>query len=156
MIQMRKPQKQLQQPAELEDILQRGEVLRLALCREDQPYLVPLNYVYHAGRIYMHTGHEGYKHWFLAANPRACFEVTVDAAAVPAPLPCKWDYRYRSVIGFGRVSVVQEEAERQEGLAALVGRFAGPGAPEMTAEALARACVLRLDIESMTGKANCI
>ncbi|MEW5911726.1 MAG: pyridoxamine 5'-phosphate oxidase family protein [Thermodesulfobacteriota bacterium] len=153
---MRKPQKQLRQPAELEDILRRGEVLRLAMSRYDQPYLVPLNYVFHQGRIYMHTGHQGYKHWYLEANPRVCFEVTVDAAPVPAPLPCKWDYRYRSIIGFGRVSVVHDEAERLEGLGALTRRFMGPEAPEMAEEALGRACVLRLDIESMTGKVNCV
>lgn len=156
MVKMRKPQKQLRQPSELEDILQRGEVLRLAMSRDGQPYLVPLNYVYDQGRIYVHTGREGYKHWFLEENDRVCFEVTVDAAAVPAQEPCQWDYRYRSVIGFGWAKVVHDDRERLEGLRALARRFAGPAEPEFAEEALARVCVLRIEVDSMTGRANCL
>ena len=151
---MRKPKLQIDDPAQIEEILRRGQVLRLAMCRDGQPYLVPLHYAYGDGRIYLHTGHEGLKMEFLAANPRVCFEVSVDVELVPGPAACKWNCRYRSVLGFGRAFRVEDQAERMRGLLAISRRYAGPGPQELPAEACARACVLRIDIDELTGKRN--
>ena len=151
---MRKPKMQITERSALEDILRRGKVLRLAMCREGRPYLVPLNYGYAGGRIYLHTGHQGLKMDFLRANPRVCFEVSVDVELIPAELACKWSCHYRSIVGHGLASVVQDPDERRLGLLAVTAQYAGDGPHQLAPEAMARACVLRIDIEEMTGKQN--
>ena len=151
---LRKSHKQVFESAAAQDILDRGQVLRLAMCSGDQPYLVPLNYVHDQGRIYLHTGRQGLKMEFLRANPKVCFEVTVDVELLPSALPCKWNCAFRSVLGFGRVVEVEDPSERRRGLEMIVTRYAGPGPHRPAAEAAERVCVLRLDIESLTCKHN--
>lgn len=151
---MRKPDKEITERAAQEDILGRAEVLRLAMCVDGQPYVVPLNFAYEDGRIWLHTGREGLKMDYLRANPRVCFEVSVDVATVSADLPCRFSVRYQSVIGFGRAVEIMDEAERRQGLNILVRRYAGEGAGPLNEEAVTRTCILRIDIDSMTGKKN--
>jgi nitroimidazol reductase NimA-like FMN-containing flavoprotein (pyridoxamine 5'-phosphate oxidase superfamily) len=151
---MRKPDKEITERAAQEEILRRAEVLRLAMCLGGQPYVVPLNFAYVDGRIWLHTGREGLKMDYLRANPRVCFEASVDVATLAGELPCRWSARYQSVIGFGRAVEVEDEAERRRGLDTLVRRYAGENAGPLSEDAVARICVLRVDIESMTGKKN--
>lgn len=151
---MRKPDKEISDRAEQEAILARAEVLHLAMCLDGQPYVVPLSFAYEHGRIWLHTGRQGLKMDYLRANPQVCFEAVVDVATVAGDLPCRYSVRYRSVIGFGRAVEVEGEAERRRGLDILVRRYAGANAGALNEEAVARTCVLRVDIESMTGKRN--
>jgi len=151
---MRKKDRQISDPAQLEDILRRGQVLRLAMCRDNQPYLLPLNYGYHQGSIYLHTGRQGLKLDFLRANPRVCFEVSVDVEMVPGPEACAWNCHYLCVLGFGRAVEVTDEAERRLGLMAVTAQYAGPGPHALKEESLARAWVLRIDIDQLSGKRN--
>jgi nitroimidazol reductase NimA-like FMN-containing flavoprotein (pyridoxamine 5'-phosphate oxidase superfamily) len=151
---MRKPNRQIQDPALLEDILRRGRVLRLAMCRDDQPYVLPLNYGFQQGRIYLHTGRQGLKLEYLRANPRVCFEVSVDVELAPGPLACAWNCHYLCVLGFGRAVEVTDEEERRQGLLAVTAQYAGPGDHQLRPESLARALVLRIDIEELSGKRN--
>ncbi|MBI5523114.1 MAG: pyridoxamine 5'-phosphate oxidase family protein [Desulfarculus sp.] len=151
---MRRANRQITDPAQLEDILRRGRVLRLAMCHGDQPYLLPLNYGYAQGRVYLHTGRQGLKLEYLRANPRVCFEVSVDVELVPAQEACAWNCHYQCVLGFGRAVEVTDEAERRLGLLAITSQYAGPGPHALKEESLARACLLRIDIEEMSGKQN--
>jgi nitroimidazol reductase NimA-like FMN-containing flavoprotein (pyridoxamine 5'-phosphate oxidase superfamily) len=91
---------------------------------------------------------------YLRANPQVCFEASVDVAVVSGELPCRYSARYQSVIGFGRAVEVIDEAQRRQGLDALVRRYAGDDAGALNEEAVTRTCVLRIDIDSMTGKKN--
>lgn len=151
---MRKADRQITDPAQLEDILRRGRVLRLAMCQGGQPYLLPLNYGYVQGRVYLHTGRQGLKLDYLRANPRVCFEVSVDVELVPAEAACAWNCHYQCVLGFGRAVEVTDEEERRLGLEAVTSQYAGPGPHALKEESLARACVLRIDIEELSGKRN--
>jgi uncharacterized protein len=151
---MRRNNRQITDPALLEEILRRGQVLRLAMCRDNQPYLLPLNYGYTPGRIYLHTGRQGLKLEYLRANPRVCFEVSVDVELQPAPAACAWNCHYLCVLGFGRAVEVSDEDERRLGLLAVTAQYAGPGPHQLRAESLEKACLLRIDIEELSGKRN--
>ena len=150
----RKPKMRISDPAQLEDILRRGQVLRLAMCRDNMPYLVPLNYGLHEGRVYLHTGHQGLKMDILAVNPQVCFEVSVEVELQPGDLACQWNCHYQSVLGFGTARVVQDPEERRLGLLANTAHYAGPGPHDLAPEAVQRACLLCIEIAELTGKRN--
>ncbi len=149
---MRKQKNLVSEQSEIEAILQKALVLRVAMCREGQPYLVPVNFAYADGRLYFHTGHKGMKMDFLAANDRVCFEVDTEVKLLPAPEPCAWGVRYESVVGFGRAKIVQDEAERLAALRLIMERYSGPGEFEFPAANLARTAVVCIEIEEMTGR----
>jgi nitroimidazol reductase NimA-like FMN-containing flavoprotein (pyridoxamine 5'-phosphate oxidase superfamily) len=60
---------------EIEAILKRTEVGRLALCDGSAPYIIPLNFAYLNGKIGFHCDWKGKKLDIIAKNPRCCFEV---------------------------------------------------------------------------------
>ena len=70
-------------------------------------------------------------------------------------VPEKFTTYFRSVIAFGRVRVVEDEASRVAALRLLAGRFA-PGMREAAereiAQGFARVCLLEFTVEHLTGK----
>ena len=149
---MRKQKNLVSDQAEMEAILQKALVMHLAMCRGEQPYLVPVNFAYADGRIYFHTGHKGMKMDFMAANDRVCFEVDTEVKLLPAEGPCDWSVRYESVVGFGRARKVEDQAERLKGLRLIMEHYNGPGEYEFPAPNLARTAVVCIEVDEMTGR----
>ena len=48
-------------PSEREHILKRGEIISVAMCNGDQPYVLPFNYGFLNGLIYIHSAKKGFK-----------------------------------------------------------------------------------------------
>ena len=104
--------------------------------------------------LYLHCAAEGRKLDILRRNDRVCFEMDLLREIKPGPESCGWAARYESVIGFGRAVIVEDP-----------GRKAGRPRPDHGAlrrqrplpypdDILARTAVIRIDIESLTGKAR--
>jgi nitroimidazol reductase NimA-like FMN-containing flavoprotein (pyridoxamine 5'-phosphate oxidase superfamily) len=135
----------------IDDVLRRAEVLHLAMTGPDGPYIVPVNFGYDGRVIYIHCAEAGRKLELLAGDPRVCFEACVDVRVVPGE-GCGWSARFRSVVGYGTATLVDDAAEKAHGLAVLISHYSGE--PESVPSNNARGvAVLRIDISSMTGKA---
>jgi hypothetical protein len=150
---MRKKDKEIRDPRLIEDILARGEVLRLGLWDGHRPYVVPLNYAYHGGAIYLHSSRQGKKAQLLTAHPEVCFEVTVDAVVVREPKPCGFTSHFKSVIGYGRAVTIEDPEEKRFGLTLLMSHY-GSDKNEFPARIVDKILVVRIGIESMTGKCS--
>jgi len=150
----RKADKHLADEALVQGILERGNLLCLAMCSEGQPYVVPMNYGLHEGRIYMHTGVKGLKMEILAANPRVSFTVYDGVEMVPNPQPCKWDTRYQSVVGLGAARLVEDQAEKRAGLEAIARACGHSGGEAMAEEKVRLVAVLCIDVDHLSGKQN--
>jgi nitroimidazol reductase NimA-like FMN-containing flavoprotein (pyridoxamine 5'-phosphate oxidase superfamily) len=137
--------------AAMDDVLHRAEVLHLAMAGEGGPYVVPVNFGYDGQRIWIHCAEAGRKLDLLAADPRVCFEVCVDVRIVPGK-QCGWGARFRSVVGFGTAVLVADPAEKTRGLGVLIEHYSGRS-EVVSLEKTTGVAVLRIDIESMTGKA---
>ena len=150
----RKENKHLTQEAEVRAILEQGNLLSLAMCSDGQPYVVPMNYGLHQGRIYMHTGIKGLKMEILAKNPRVSFTVYEGVEFVQAEQPCAWDTKYRSVVGLGAARLVEDPAEKLVGLRAVAKACGYVGGEEMPEEKVRMVAVLCIEIDHLTGKHN--
>ena len=148
---MRRSEKEIRSRAKIEEILQRESVLYLGLVDNGQPYVVPMNFGFADGCLYLHSALEGRKMEVLKRNPQVSFAVVTDAAVVPNDIACHSSARYRSVIGFGRVSFLAEPADKIKALETLMRKFA-PGPFTFDDGALAKTVALKITIESMTGK----
>ncbi len=133
-------------------ILERAEVCRLGLAKDQIPYVLPVAFGYDGAAIYFHTAQEGRKIEFLAANPWVCFECEHGVHLLRHESnPCKWTFSFQSVIGYGTVQELTEPAEKAAGLNHIVRHYAGRQWP-FTREDLAGIRVWRIAIESLTGK----
>jgi len=154
-VSMRRSRKEICDPAVLDDLLRRAPVGRLGTVGADgSPRIKPVNFAWHAGRVYFHSAREGEKIHDMAREPRVCFEVDQALAYVRArSQPCEATYLFRSALLRGRASLVEDAWERQEALAALMAKYQ-PGVdwPEFPADKLALTAVVRIDPEEVVGK----
>ncbi|MBO6169884.1 MAG: pyridoxamine 5'-phosphate oxidase family protein [Bacteroidales bacterium] len=114
------------------------------------PYAVPINFLFAEGKLYFHCAAAGHKLDAIRANDKACFTVIDE----PRREPDDWWYHVRSVICFGRVSVLEDEAEKDSYLRQLGAKYFPDGydiEADMQRNA-ARALVLAFTIEHMSGK----
>ena len=116
------------------------------------PYAVPLSFVYDGDRIYFHCAREGHKLDAVRRESRASFCV-IDRDEV---VPERYTTRYRSVIAFGTVRILENDAERRAAAEALAEKYA-PKEPQASREAeIARywdtLCALEMTVEHLTGK----
>jgi nitroimidazol reductase NimA-like FMN-containing flavoprotein (pyridoxamine 5'-phosphate oxidase superfamily) len=135
---------------EAEAFLGTAEVLRLGMADVDGPYVVPVNFGYADGRLYVHGPGDGRRLDAIARDPRVCFEAD-ECEIVRAEKPCGFTARFRSVIGYGTARVLSSDAEKRRGLDVIMRQYAatGDGIPEAT---LAKTTVIEIEIESMEGK----
>ena len=148
---MRRQEREIRDEAEIQEILEKGFVCRLGLYDGQYPYVVPLNYGYRNGSMYFHCAREGKKTDILKKNGRVCIEVDIDFRVVRGETPCRWTAKYRSVIGFGRARIIDDEREKKAGLDVIMAHYGGQGG-EYDEKSLQRTCVIEVVIENMTGK----
>src|ERR1700675_2828469 len=115
--------KELIDEKEIEDIIDRVEVCHIGLSWHDLPYIVPVNFGYQDGAIYFHSAKEGMKIDYLRQNPNVCFQMEIDVTLMKADDPCNWGSKYRSVIGFGKASIIGERSEKIHGLNIIMGHY---------------------------------
>lgn len=82
------------------DLLATQNTGRLACCWQNEPYVVPVHYLFEGDSVYVHSL-PGRKIKMLRANPRACLQV--DAI--------EDDYHWRSVIAYGNYEEITAEDE---------------------------------------------
>ena len=67
---------------------------------------------------------------------------------------CEYTARFQSVMGSGRVSLVETPEEKQAGLRAIMEHVAGPGDWTFQGATANAAAVIRLDVEEWTCKVH--
>ena len=153
---MRKHNKRITDADIIIDLLKTCHVGRLGTTGSDGwPMVKPLNFVYHGGRIYFHCALQGEKLEDIRNDNRVCFEVDLPVAYVRGTMenPCRAEYLYRSVIIRGRASVVEERQERVQALQLLMTKYQPEGGyGPLPEEKLALTCIVRLDIDDLSGK----
>jgi len=110
--------------AEIDALLMEGQIGYLALARDNQPYLVPLNFIYEKGSIYFHCALQGRKIDYIRANPKACFQTGEADGLISGDNPCSHNYSYRSVIVEGAVEEVVSSAEKEKILRLITAKYA--------------------------------
>ena len=138
---------------EIDRVIQRAQVCRIAFISEGEPYLVPVCFGYDGSALYFHCAVEGRKLGMLAPGAAVCFEMETDVGVVPAPGACGWTMTYSSVIGWGRAAKIGDEAEKVRALDTIMAHYGGPAGPYDPGPA-ARTILVRIDIERLTGKRN--
>ncbi|MDQ7092002.1 pyridoxamine 5'-phosphate oxidase family protein [Desulfosporosinus sp. PR] len=148
---MRREDKEITEQYELDEIIKKAQVCRLAVSYRDMPYIVPLSFGYADGVLYFHSAPEGLKLLILRENPQACFEVEVDTRVVSGKLGCDWTMQYQSVIGFGEIQFIEDFQEKQQALLLIMGQYTDQEVL-LNDETVSKVTLFKLNINTMTGK----
>jgi nitroimidazol reductase NimA-like FMN-containing flavoprotein (pyridoxamine 5'-phosphate oxidase superfamily) len=152
---MRRTDREITDLQEIFDIMKQAEVCHIALSDNNEPYIVPLNFGFEQGDslvLYFHCAPQGRKLDIIRKNNRACFEVEVDTRVVTGKKACDWSMQYRSVIGNGKLEIVESEVEKIHGLTILKKHYSNEAHFEFNMSLLQRTAILKLVVTSISGK----
>ena len=148
---MRRNRQQLSE-AESISILEQSTSGTLALLGDgDYPYAVPISYVYKDGKLYFHSALSGHK----VDAIRRCDKASFCVIAKDDVQPERYTTFFRSVIAFGKIHIIDNEAEKWE-TARMLGNRYNPNDDESLRQELEKGLshmlMIRFDIEHLTGK----
>ncbi len=154
---MRRKDREVTEPEQIREILEKGRVVHLGLTDGDMPYVVPLHYGYEwqDGRVtlYMHSALEGRKLDLIRANPKAFAEITAEwEPFTGGDNPCKYGAAFACVMGAGRASLVEDPAEKRHGLNVLLRTQTGREFDNIPEERVTNVAVIRMDVEELSAK----
>ena len=153
---IRRTDREITDPAEIESVLRRGRYCTLALVDNGEPYVVTLSYGYdNATRcFYFHVAPEGHKLDIIAREPRACGTVVIDGGYVNG----ECEHPFESVVLRGALRLVTDDGEKRHALMTLVAHLEDE--PEAYWQSrswtlddrLGRFAALCLEVDSVTAK----
>ncbi len=148
---MRRSDKEIVNRLEIDEIINQAMVCRLAMCEGGKPYVVPVNFGYCDNCLYIHSALEGRKIDTLKRNPKIAFEVDIDQVFLEEEDLCECSFKYQSVVGFGKAVFVCDPLQRRKALDCIISHYTEKEAT-YTDNELDRVAIIRIDIESITGK----
>ncbi|MFR9280293.1 pyridoxamine 5'-phosphate oxidase family protein [Levyella massiliensis] len=122
---MRRKDREVTNLAEIRAFLQEALILHIAFQDTPYPYIVPLHYGFeeHDGKFtfYMHGAKEGRKLELCRKNPHICLEIDHDGGLLSGgDKACAYSAFYMSLIGTGKIRVVEDLDEKKKGLSLLM------------------------------------
>jgi nitroimidazol reductase NimA-like FMN-containing flavoprotein (pyridoxamine 5'-phosphate oxidase superfamily) len=133
-------------------VLKCTKYVTVALCMDDEPYLVSLSHGYDETRncLYFHCADEGKKLAYMEANCKVWGQAVLDYGVTD-----ECDYAYTSVHFKGTVCLIDDLQEKQHGMEVMVRQLSGNPEEKLAKikpEKLANTTMGRIDIRYMTGK----
>ena len=153
---LRRKDREITDPGALEQIIQQHRYAVIALCRDNEPYIVTLDYGYDSENrvLYFHCAKEGKKIDFIKANPKAC--ATIIAEGAQTSDIC--DHTYKSVVLNGMIELVDSKPESDKAINSMIEQLEKKQ-PERFRRKLdpshksyVNLQILKMKISEMTGK----
>ncbi len=151
---MRRKEKAIEDIGELKHILQTVKHITIAMCQNNEPYLVTLSHGYDPEEhcIFFHCASEGKKIDILKENDVVWGQALVDEGYIQGAC----DHLYATVQFKGKVRFIEDFEEKKVALENMIDRL--DDKPEEIAEkqlnekSITRVTIGRIDIEYMSGK----
>jgi len=149
---MRRADKQITDPEVLNEILNQSHVCRLGLVDNGEAYIVPVNFAHSDGTIYIHSAPKGRKMEIIKKCKQLNFEMELDYSIIKSEISCGWTEKYRSVMGSGTIEIVTDPISKKAGLDLIMRKYGADMELNYDENILSRMIILKLTIESVTGK----
>jgi len=151
---LRRKDKEITDETEVKAILRKAKHVTVDMSLGDEPYLATLSHGYDEARncIYFHCAREGKKVEILRANPRVWGQTLLDDGYQQGSC----DHLYRTAQFHGRVTFVEDQAEKEHALGVMIRRLDDDPerimAEQITPHSTGRILVGRIDIDHLSGK----
>jgi nitroimidazol reductase NimA-like FMN-containing flavoprotein (pyridoxamine 5'-phosphate oxidase superfamily) len=149
---VRRKEREITNFDEMLQVLKVTKYVTIALCMDNEPYLVALSHGYDEDKkcLYFHCAPEGKKLIFAAANPQVWGQAVLDFGVTD-----ECDYAYTSVHFSGKLCLITDLTEKKHAMEVLVRQVSlNPEAKlaKIKPEKLAATTMGRIDITYMSGK----
>jgi len=156
---------EINDPSIISEMLNEVEYGTLALCKDNKPYSLPLNFVEKNGNIYFHGAKKGKKIDILKENPYASFSMVESYSLLPSYFStddgkaCPATHMFKSIIMDGKIEFVEDYDEKAIALESLMQKLQKEGKyiplnNEIYKKAINAVCVYKLKPSQTKAKFN--
>lgn len=116
-----RPDRELKEDSEIIEILKNGKFAVIAMCRDNEPYLVTLSYGFDIkeNALYFHCAPEGLKLDFITRNYKVCATVIEDGGYVLGECA----HEYKTVVFWGNMHIVNDIDQKKHGMQILLSHL---------------------------------
>jgi nitroimidazol reductase NimA-like FMN-containing flavoprotein (pyridoxamine 5'-phosphate oxidase superfamily) len=152
---MRRSDRELSEMKDIEEIISNSDVCRIALANDNIPYIVTMNFGYISSpekALYFHCAPAGKKLDMIRRNNYVCFEMDTDHQITKGEKGCDWGMKFSSVIGSGKIFIVEDKEEKKLGMNCILEQYGGSAPFNYDERVFNSTTILRLEIAEITGK----
>ncbi len=138
----------------MEEIISQCDICYVGLADTDgTPYVIPMNFGYQDGVIYLHSGYEGRSKEILERNNRVCvtFSAGHRLTYQHPDVACSYSMKARSVIASGKVEFEESKEAKVDALNILMKHYSGRKF-SYSDPAVNNVKVWKIVVDRMTGK----
>ncbi len=152
-----RPNRELTNEIDITAILESGKYAVIAMCRDNEPYIVTLSYGYDSLKkcLYFHCSPIGLKLDFIKYNAKVCATVIEDGGYIVD----ECGHNYRTAVFWGNINIVLDLDEKKHGMKMILNHLEEN--PSIIKDKLLKSGdfyskmeILRLDISQIHGKAG--
>lgn len=155
---MRRNDREITDKTLIEHFIAKEQIIRIAFYDNGDLYIVPLNYGYIYDNdkyvFYFHGAKAGRKYELSKSSPQVGFEIDGAYELLEADVACDYSAKFQSVIGTGRLSIVEDYEEKIKGLNILMKHISGKTEWSYSKEMVDAVAVFRLEVEKLSCKAK--
>ena len=148
-------EREVTDPQAIQAILDKAQIVHIAMMDGDEPYLVPMNYGYvmEDGKLilYVHGATEGRNLDVLRVNPKVFIEIDCDITPIEGKVACQYGTSYSSIMGTGKAVIVEDVEEKMNALSILMKTQTGKDF-EFNEKLVSIVSVIRIEVAEYTAK----
>ena len=153
---MRRKDRKIIDPVKIKKIISDSHCCRLGFCDEGRAYIVPMNFGFNEiqGRyiFYFHSASEGRKLDLIRKTGYAGFELDTNYQLKEAKVACDCTASFQSVIGSGKIEIIEEIEEKRKGLMEVMRQSTGRTDWEFPENMVNAVSVFKLTVEEYACK----
>jgi nitroimidazol reductase NimA-like FMN-containing flavoprotein (pyridoxamine 5'-phosphate oxidase superfamily) len=118
---MNKKEKEITSKEEILRILKKEKYAVIAMCRNNEPYIVTLSYGYDEEKnaLFFHSSLKGLKLDFINENPNVCATIIEDRGYNNG----QCEHHYSSLVIWGNMSIVQDIEDKKQAMGVLLNHL---------------------------------
>ncbi len=155
---MRRNDREVTDAEVIEDFIAGEKIMRVGFYDSGEVYIVPVNYGYSVNNgkytFYFHGAPAGRKFELAETSPSTGFEIDGRYSLIPADTACGHSAKFMSVIGTGRLHIINDNDEKIKALNCLMKQTTGKDKWDYSEQQLKGTAVFRLEAEKLSCKAK--
>lgn len=150
-----KPRTNLPQ-AEIDEIINSCDACMVGMVDlEGNPYVLPFNFGYSGGKLYIHSGPTGKKIDIWEKNPKVCISFSSDYQINirNEEVACSYSMKYKSVLVHGKVVSISDLDEKARILNIVLQKYSGRNDFSYGKPALINVAVFEIQVDKVESRA---
>lgn len=151
---MRKADRTIKDINKIKEITSKCQVVRVAMCEDNVPYLVPLNYGYEFNDeeliLYCHCVNDGKKLNILDKSPNVFIEIDNEKTIIEGNKPCQFEYF--SIMSPGKAEFIHNIYDKIHGLNKIIQHYTSKDHNEFKNESLNKLVLLKITCTNISAK----